>query len=129
MKVLYLINHAGKAGTEKYVYNLVKAYKDKKCECFFAYNEEGLLLTQMKEENVPCFQFEMKHPFDIKAAKKLAKYLKENEIDVVHAQYPRENYIALLSKLFYKKTKVVFTSHLTIKTHFIWKLTNNRSYF
>ena len=52
MKVLYLINHAGKAGTEKYVYNLVKAYKDKKCECFFAYNEEGLLLTQMKEENV-----------------------------------------------------------------------------
>lgn len=124
MKVLYLINHAGKAGTEKYVYNLVKAYKDKKCECFFAYNEEGLLLTQMKEENVPCFQFEMKHPFDIKAAKKLAKYLKENEIDVVHAQYPRENYIALMSKLFYKKTKVVFTSHLTIKTNFLWKITN-----
>lgn len=124
MKVLYLINHAGKAGTEKYVYNLVKAYNNKKCQCYFAYNEEGLLSEQMKEENIPSFQFEMKHPFDIRAAKKLAKYLEENEIDVVHAQYPRENYIALLAKLFYKKVKVVFTSHLTIKTNFMWKITN-----
>lgn len=124
MNVLYLINHAGKAGTEKYVYNLVKAYQGKKCSCFFAYNEPGLLLEQMMEENIPCFQFEMKHPFDIKAAKKLAAYLKENDIDVIHAQYPRENYIALLAKRYYKKVKVVFTSHLTIKTNFIWKITN-----
>ena len=35
MKVLYLINHAGKAGTEKYVLNLVKAYNNTKCECYF----------------------------------------------------------------------------------------------
>ncbi len=124
MRVLYLINHAGKAGTEKYVLNLVKAYNKEKCECFFAYNEPGLLLTQMEELGIPCFQFKMKHPFDIKAAKKLAGYLKENEIDVVHAQYPRENYIALLAKRYYKRVKVVFTSHLTIKTNFIWKITN-----
>lgn len=124
MKVLYLINHAGKAGTEKYVYNLVKAYNHKLCECYFAYNEPGLLTEQMKEENVPSFQFEMRNPFDFKAAKKLAEYCKENDIDVIHAQYPRENYIALLAKRYYKKVKVVFTSHLTIKTNFMWKITN-----
>lgn len=125
MKVLYLINHAGKAGTEKYVLNLVKAFNKEKCDCYFAYNEEGLLLNQMKEEGIPCFKVTMKHPFDIKGARALANYLKENEIDVVHAQYPRENYIALLAKLFYKRVKVVFTSHLTIKTNFLWKITNN----
>ena len=125
MKVLYLINHAGKAGTEKYVLNLVKAYNNTKCECYFAYNEPGLLLTQMEELGIPCFQLEMKNPFDIRAAKKLAKYLKENDIDIVHAQYPRENYIALLAKRYYKKVKVIFTSHLTIKTNFIWKITNS----
>ncbi len=124
MKVLYLINHAGKAGTEKYVYNLVKAYNGKECECFFAYNEEGLLAEQMAELNIPSFKFKMASPFDLAAAKKLAGYLKENEIDVVHAQYPRENYIAILSKLFYSKPKVVFTSHLTIKTNLLWKITN-----
>lgn len=35
IKVLYLINHAGKAGTEKYVYNLVEKYHKKEAECFF----------------------------------------------------------------------------------------------
>ncbi|MBE7020048.1 MAG: glycosyltransferase [Ruminococcaceae bacterium] len=125
MKVLYLINHAGKAGTEKYVLNLVKAYNNTKCECFFAYNEPGLLLTQLEELGIPCLQLEMKHPFDMKAAKKLAAYLEKNQIDVVHAQYPRENYIALLAKKYYKRVKVVFTSHLTIKTNFIWRITNS----
>lgn len=124
MNVLYLINHAGKAGTEKYVYNLVKAYNGQKCNCFFAYNEPGLLLEQMNEQKIPVFNFKMSHPFDIAAAKKLACYCKENEIDVIHAQYPRENYIAVLSRLFYNKPKVVFTSHLTIKTNFLWKITN-----
>ena len=75
LRVLYLINHAGKAGTEKYVYNLVKAYNGTKCECYFAYNEPGLLSEQMEEAGIPSLQLEMKHPFDLKAAKKLAKYL------------------------------------------------------
>ena len=29
MRILYLINYAGKAGTEKYVQNLVEAFKEK----------------------------------------------------------------------------------------------------
>lgn len=124
MRILYLINHAGKAGTEKYVYNLVKAYNGIRAECFFAYNEEGQLRKQMNELNVPCFHFEMRNPYDLKAAKNLAKYCEENRIDIIHAQYPRENYIAVLSKLFRKKTKVIFTSHLTLKTNFLWKITN-----
>ena len=51
---------------------------------------------------------------DLGAAKKLAAYCRENGIEVIHAQYPRENIIALLSKLFYRRVKVVYTSHLTI---------------
>lgn len=124
MNILYLINYAGKAGTEKYVYNLVKAYHKTKCNCFFAYNEPGLLSTQMEELGITSFRLEMKNPFDIKAAKKLAKICRDNKIDIIHTQYPRENYIAILSKLFYKKVKVIYTCHLTLKTNFIWKITN-----
>lgn len=124
LKILYLINHAGKAGTEKYVYNLVKTYNGNDAKCYFAYSEPGLLSEQMEEMGIDSFRFEMKHPFDIGAAKKLAAYCRENEIDVIHAQYPRENYIAILSKLYYSKPKVVYTSHLTITTNFIWKITN-----
>lgn len=124
LKVLYLINHAGKAGTEKYVYNLVKTYNGDNTECHFAYSEPGLLLEQMQELGIPCFQFTMKHPFDLHAAKQLADYCRKNQIDVIHTQYPRENYIAILSKLYYKEPRVVYTCHLTLQNNFVWRMTN-----
>lgn len=124
LKVLYLINHAGKAGTEKYVYNLVKTYSAKGVKCYFAYAEEGLLSEQMAQMGIESIKIPMKHPFDKKAAKRIAAYCRENNIDVIHTQYPRENYIALLSRKYYSGTRVVYTCHLTLKTSFLWKITN-----
>lgn len=124
MKILYLINFAGKAGTEKYVLNLVRKYHGKKAECFFAYNVEGPLCEQIRELGIEPKRIEMKSPFDFRAAKELANYCRENDIDVIHAQYPRENYIALLAKRHYKRVKVVYTSHLTISTGAVWKVAN-----
>lgn len=124
LKVLYLINHAGKAGTEKYVYNLVKTYSEKNTKCYFAYAEEGLLSQQMEEMGIESVKIPMKNPFDKKAAKALADYCRNNNIDVIHTQYPRENYIALLSRKYYSGTRVVYTCHLTLKTSFLWKITN-----
>ncbi len=124
MRILYLINHAGKAGTEKYVYNLVKRFGGAETECFFAFNETGPLAEQMDDLGIPCFQVEMKNPFDIKAAKKIAEICKANEIDIIHSHYPRENYIAVLSRLFYPKVKALYTCHLTLKTNFSWWITN-----
>ncbi len=124
MKILYLINHAGKAGTEKYVYNLVKRFGGTETECYFAFNEAGQLSEQMDDLGIPCFQVEMKNPFDLKAAKKIAAICKANEIDIIHSHYPRENYIAVLSRLFYPKAKALYTCHLTLKTGFSWWITN-----
>ena len=83
LKILYLINHAGKAGTEKYVLNLVKYLQDKDAECFFAYNEGGLLSEQMADMGIPFGRIEMKNPFDFKAAKTLAHFCRENKIDII----------------------------------------------
>ena len=124
MRILYLINHAGKAGTEKYVYNLVKRFKDTETQCFFAFNETGPLAEKMDDLGVPCFQVEMKNPFDLKAAQKIAQICRLNKIDIIHSQYPRENYIAVLSRLFYPKAKALYTCHLTLKTNAVWWLTN-----
>ncbi len=124
MRVLYLINHAGKAGTEKYVYNLVKAYREEKAECFFVYNEPGLLLDQMKELGVPTCRVEMRSPFDRRAAKKIAALCEKYKIDIIHTQYPRENYVAVLSKRYRPQTKVIYTCHLTLKTGPMWRITN-----
>ena len=114
MNILYLINFAGKAGTEKYVLNLINFLKGMH-NCHLAYSITGPLADSVKDMNLPVFQFAMSNPLDIGAAKQLADYCRKNKIDIIHAQYPRENCIALLSKIFYYKPKVIFTSHLTLE--------------
>ena len=53
MKILYLINYAGKAGTEKYVENLVRIFSDAGHECHFAYCVPGELSEKMAARGVP----------------------------------------------------------------------------
>ena len=121
IRILYLINYAGSAGTEKYVKLLVDSYDGDDNKCFLAYNIDGPLAEYMKDRKIKTFQFEMRHPFDISAAKRLAEFCKRNKIDVIHAQYQRENTIAVLSRIFNPSVKVVFTNHLTTPAAFLWK--------
>ena len=126
MRVLFLINFAGKAGTEKYVENLISYFHPGKAECQLCYNVDGPLAEKIRAKGVTCHQLEMRSPFDRRAAKKLAAICEEQKIDVIHAQYPRENYIAILSKKYRPETEVVFTSHLTIYQNAVWKFFNRR---
>ncbi len=126
MNVLYLINYAGNAGTEKYVYNLIKALHGKKLNCHFAYNVEGKLSEDLKEMGIPTLQLEMKHPFHVKAAKILGAYCRDNNIDVIHTQYPRENIIALRARKYCQNLKVVYTSHIVIGCNKLWKIINKK---
>ncbi|MEG1242332.1 MAG: glycosyltransferase [Oscillospiraceae bacterium] len=125
MNVLYLINFAGKAGTEKYVENLVRILGKDKIKPFFAYNIPGELSAKLNRAGVPSLQLKMDKRDMFSAAKKLAEYCRENEIDVIHAQYPRENLVALLSKRHYDKPRVVMTNHLTLRlsglSGFVWR--------
>lgn len=65
LKVLYLLNFAGKAGTERYVETLVKYLAaDGLVQPFFAYNEGGLLVERLEAMGVPCRRVEMRRRFD-----------------------------------------------------------------
>ena len=124
MRVLYLINHAGKGGSEKYVRDIADYLRKKGESVFFAYNESGELSEYMKDKGVKTLRISMSSPLDIAAAKKLAKFCKDNKIDVIHAQFPRENYIAVLAKMFGSKAEVVYTSHINLKNNIFWKVSN-----
>lgn len=130
MNVLYLINFAGKAGTEKYVENLVRILGRDKIKPFFAYNIPGELSKKMEDAGVPCLQLDLGWKRARASAKRLAEYCRENEIDVIHAQYPRENVIAIMSKKWYDKPNVVLTNHLTLRPSGLsgrfWRAVNRR---
>ncbi len=124
MKVLYLINFAGSGGSERYVELLAAYFHNKKCACGLCYNEHGALVEKMEALGVPTYQIAMRNPLDLAAAKALAALCKREGYQVIHAQYPRENYIAILSKLFGNRARIVFTSHLIIHQGFPWNLLN-----
>lgn len=123
LRILYLINYAGKAGTEKYVENLVRIFSAAGNECHFAYNIAGELSEKMSARGVPCLQLDLAGS-PTAAAKVLAAYCREHKIEVIHSQYPRENIIALLSLRHYAAPRVVYTNHLTIRSGLKWRVLN-----
>ena len=124
MKVLYLINYAGSGGSERYVELLAGYYHNSKAQCGLCYNVDGPLVEKMRQLGIPVHQLPMNNPLDLAAAKKLATLVRQEGYDVIHAQYPRENDIAILAKLFGCKAKVVFTSHLISEQPTLWRLLN-----
>lgn len=125
MKVLYLLNHAGKAGTERYVETLVKYLSENgQVEPFFVYHEGGLLVERMEAMGVPVRQLTMESRFDRKAAKALAVLCEEWDIDLIHCHYLRENYIAMLAKSYNKKIRVVYTNHFVMANDLVTRISN-----
>lgn len=124
LKVLYLINHAGKAGTERYVESLINRLNGKYITALLAYNEEGLLAEKAKAAGVETFRIEMRNPFDLKAVWELSKLCKKHNIDLIHTQFLRENYIALISRIINPKVKVMYTNHFIMKNNFPLRMFN-----
>ena len=125
MKVLYLIHYAGQGGTERYVLSVAKKLSESgQVTPYFAYTEDGMLRQRMEELGVPVCKIDMPNRYSRSAAKTIANFCRENEIDVIHTHFLRENYIALLSKRFYKKPLVIYTNHLILPNNFITRLSN-----
>ena len=123
-KVLYLLNYAGKAGTERYVQILIEHLNNTKTKAYFAYNTEGMLVERLKALGVETFQIKLRNRFDMRAAWQLSSLCKKLDIDIIHAQFLRENYIAMLSRLFNPRTSVVYTNHFIMRNNLHTRLAN-----
>lgn len=110
-RILYLVNYAGNGGTENFVKTVIEHLGDE-IEPHFMYNEPGALVDWMTARGIPTSVLPMSSPFDFGAACKLASYCRENEINIIHTQFLRENYIAMLSRLAYPRTRAINSFHI-----------------
>ena len=122
MKVLYLVNFAGKAGIEKYVQNLTRLLPAAGGTPYFAYNVPGPLSEKLAAAGVPSLRLDLEWKNALGAAKTLADYCRENGIEVIHAQCPRENVIALLARRRLPGLRVVYTEHFTRRCGAAWRM-------
>ena len=122
MNILHLINHAGSGGSEKYIEMLTESFSGG--EICFAYNEDGPLREKMVAKGVNSVKIGMRSPFDIGAARQVAKLCKQHKIGIIHTHFLREAYVAVLSKLFNRGVKVVYTYHILERLGFGQKAAN-----
>ena len=123
--ILYLINHAGAGGTERYVLDLAESYPFGKT--YFIYNEPGPMRDKMARFVSGSAHIVMRKPWDIAAAKKIAAFCTDNAVDLIHTPFMRETYIALTVKKILKNKRginVVCTWHLNDRHNILWKTVN-----
>ncbi len=65
------------------------------------------LSKYMEVNNLTYFTLKMFGEIDINAAIRIAKYCKENKINIVHAHSAHSLSIAILTKLFYRRVKLI----------------------
>lgn len=124
MKIGYLINYAGAGGSEKYVKLMAEHAQKQGHGVVFLYNQDGPLREHMEGQGYPTYQLTMNSPFDFEAAKKLADICKAEGIGLIHTQFPRENYVALLAKRRCKGLQLVYTCHLLYPPSMAWTVLN-----
>lgn len=112
-RVAHIIHKAGRGGSEKYVLDIIKNYGPE--HCIVIYTIHGPLVESLNEMGVKCYCVHMRHPFDLMAANAVAKIFRKENISTVHAHFLRENYISILSKLFYNKPKILWTYHVNVE--------------
>jgi len=122
--ILHLINHAGRGGTEKYVLTLARHQLAQGHSVILAYNEDGPLVEWAGEAGARASRVVMRHPLDLTAARRVAKLCREGGAEVIHTHMPRENCVALLSRLFYRRVKVINTCHLVMEQGKLWRIIN-----
>lgn len=112
MNILHLVFSFERGGAETYIINTIERMKEKGVNFFVVCNHKGTNHDKIEKTCSNVEIIEMKNILDIKAAYRVAKYCKNNNIDIIQAHFLRESFIAVLSKIFNPKIKVIWTMHL-----------------
>jgi glycosyltransferase involved in cell wall biosynthesis len=110
MKTLQVIDTLDAGGAEKLAVTYANALATEVEASFLcATRKEGMLNNQIAEE-VGYLFLNRQSTFDFSAVKRLTRFIKENEIDIVHA-HSTSFFIVFLARLYYPKFKMVWHDH------------------
>ena len=110
MRVIQIIDSLEAGGAERMAVNYANALSKKiEFSGLVVSRKEGLLLNHI-DKNVSYLFLKKKGIIDFKAVFRLRKYLKSNNVDVIHA-HSSSFFIAVLVKLTLLKIKIVWHDH------------------
>jgi len=110
LRVLHLIDSLQVGGAESIALNLVNALADEDLDIHLcATRKEGDLKNNLNNK-VKYLFLNRKKTLDLTAFFKLKKYLKQNQIDIIHA-HSTSSFIAIMMKLLGCHCKVIWHNH------------------
>lgn len=112
MKVVQINSMKNWAGGEAHVFLLCKELRSLGASVVLVCRLGSDIEQKSREANVPVLNLSLKGALDLKSAWILAKYCRENSIDIVHAHHGRDYWTATLAKFFHPKLQVVMTRHI-----------------
>jgi len=126
MKVVHYINNLGAGGAEKLLSDILPLMQQKGVEVTLAISTSKLNVSKferiLKENQVKIIDFNVSryNPFQII---KLVRYIKENNVDVVHAHlFPTQYWLSIASLFLSSKVKIIKTEHAVYNSRRKWKL-------
>ena len=124
MKILFLINKAGDGGSERFVLDLAEELRSRGAECVLVYGLEGPLAEKARRAGLKTVRIGLDRRDFFSAPRNIAELCRAEGADVIHAQFPRENYYALRSLKYYDKPRVIYTCHWYQDQGSRWRLIN-----
>ncbi|MFH6994833.1 glycosyltransferase [Flavobacterium sp. FlaQc-48] len=113
MRIVQIIDSLDAGGAERMAVNYANALSEKiQFSGLVVSRKEGLLLKQI-EDNVSYLFLKKTKKIDFQAVFRLRKYLKKNQVDVIHA-HSSSFFIAVLVKLTWPKIKIIWHDHYGI---------------
>ncbi len=124
MKILQISSAKNFGGGEKHLIDLCRGLSEKNHEIFVALRKESVWqnkLAFLQNENI--FQVPLRNSIDIFSARNLAKLMRDNDIDILHAHLARDYPIAGLAARLYPKVKLILTRHVLFQMKSLHKIT------
>lgn len=112
LNILHLVFSFERGGAETYIINTIERMKGKDVNFFVVCDHKGTNHDKIEKVCRNVAIIEMKNILDIKAAFRIAKFCRKNDINIIQAHFLRESFIAVLSKIFNPNIKVIWTMHL-----------------
>lgn len=113
MKILQVSSAKNFGGGEKHLVDLVNGLRSRGHEVFLAVPEDSPVLEKLQkfsDKNV--LLSEIKNSVDVFAARKIAKFIRQNRIEIVHAHAAKDYLPASLAIRFAPPAKLILTRHV-----------------
>ena len=124
MTVLFLMENAGGGGAESFVKTLAEEYKKRSINCILGFDRPGPLSEAAEGAGLKTVKLGLGRKDFFRAPKDLARICAERHVDVIHAQFPRENVIALRAAKRCPGVEVVYTDHMSVYQGLKWRILN-----